>query len=186
MNDAITTINGDGYAVLALVLVDGDEGIADIDEWLAGLGGTFRLMSSVDARIILVNRMKTCDDAFNAVMHALDAVRAMGFDDVAYAGSGDGLLSANKVDGCGLVAGGIARRASTLMIDADTDADTIARIVGMVHMTCSGVKVRIRIDGNADIDGMMRSLEWIGADGFDVAGMSACDGNPDRLTVCWR
>lgn len=86
-------------------------------------------------------------------------------------------------------AGGIAKRSNTIILNTDTSntmmIDRIARIVSMIHHTCTGTHVLLntiqqsdnQVNTTANIDSIKRSLAWINADGFTNIDLTAFTEN---------
>lgn len=139
------------------------------------------LTTTITPQLTVVNRMKPSKHTYRIILEDLARLASTdGYANIAYISDYDDfLLEANEYDGCGLNVGGIANRSNTIILNANPNntmmIDGIARIVSMIHNTCTGTHVllntlpdnKVNTTASSDnSDSIKRSLAWINADGF--------------------
>lgn len=172
-----------------------------------------RILTTTSApRLTIINRMTPSKHTYQVILKTLARLASIDdYDaDIVYISDYDDLLlDANEFDGCGLNAGGIASRSNTIILNTDTSntmmMDRIARIVSMIHHTCTGTHVLLNttsnlntiiqqpdnnvntaiasIDNNESIN-IKRSLSWINADGFTNIDLTAFTENNSFTVSC--
>lgn len=154
---------------------------ADISKHKSNSSNNLMLTTTITPQLTVVNRMKPSKNTYKIILKELARLTSIhDYANIAYISDYDDfLLEANEYDGCGLNIGGIANRSNTIILNANPSnrmiIDGIARIISMIHHTCTGTHVLLntlpdnQVNTAANIDSsdsIKRSLAWINADGF--------------------
>lgn len=195
MNNELTTTTANSI----LMLTDDN---ADISKHKSNSSNNLMLTTTITPQLTVVNRMKPSKHTYKIILKEL--ARLASTDDyanIAYISDYDDfLLEANEYDGCGLNVGGIANRSNTIILNANPSntmmIDGIARIVSMIHNTCTGTHVLLNtiqqsdnqsnttIASSDNSDSIKRSLSWINADGFTNIDLTAFTENNSFTGAC--
>lgn len=174
MNNELTTTTANSI----LMLTDDN---ADISKHKSNSSNNLMLTTTIKPQLTVVNRMKPSKNTYKIILKELARLASIhDYANIAYISDYDDfLLEANEYDGCGLNIGGIANRSNTIILNANPSntmmIDKIARIVSMIHNTCTGTHVLLntlpdnQVNTTANIDSsdsIKNSLAWINADGF--------------------
>jgi hypothetical protein len=208
-NELTTTTTNAHEPTMILTLTD-DNADTNIQEFIDNnqhadkTNRSYSLMlTTISApRLTIINRMTPSKHTYQVILKTLARLASIDdYADIVYISDYDDLLlEANEFDGCGLNAGGIASRSNTIILNTNPSntmmIDRIARIVSMIHNTCTGTHVLLNIISNmsnlntiqqydnTESINIKRSLAWIHADGFTNIELTAFTENNSFTGAC--